>query len=496
MQEWLKNRKILKYILVTIAYIAGIAILIFIGSFFSCEQNQSDFLELDKTEVKSDILYWTTWAFLILTIVIGVTTLWYKPIRITKYSNTISVSITLLGILIPFLLGNIISLPISLLISCILFLFSVIISLLAHNKRSYHFYDQYQDIEKEYEHIDNYKEKELVQNCVKASLNNILINLSKFDTHYHQGLVEDKVITPNKEEDRTEFFHYNFKNAHDYIFLSNHKEIVYDEIFADIFYNVYKKVSKGFLSPLVFETNTKVPEFISKELDNVILNIDGVLCQKNTSKFSLKNFYQLNREEQAKSKNADNYKSQRLFIYKNISDSFNVETGTVDFIPPKGLNQETNSMNIPVFLWILEWHEQMGIEVRFIPEEKAKKEKYSRKDISTLDFSITHIKKPENDKFIDIILQIHGDPHKESFYNMDINYYSLTAFTTKEYDDDTGASKEPEHYNFFNKLWEEAGKSNANLRSEFMKMFFFTTLSPADKKNIEDILNRILPNSK
>ena len=363
--------------------------------------------------------------------------------------------------------------------------------LLERSKESYHFYDNYQKIENEYEHLEG--EKKLVQCYIEKSLNNIRINISKFNTHFLQSLIDDnKYLTKKKSENIEEFFQCNFKNAHDYVFLSNHSEIVNDEIFSDIFYNVYKKISKRFLSPLVFETNTKVPEFISRELDNAILNINGVLCQKNASLFSLKSFYKLNGTEMAKSKRVNDYESQRLFIYKSDNADFEVETNEVDFKPPTGLNQATKVMNIPIFLWLLEWHEQNGIKVRFISEEEAKKKQYSANDINTLDFSITHIKKPNN-KFIDIVLQINDIPHKEAFYNMDINYYSMTAFTTKEYENDTGECQDASHYNFFNKLWEQAESINGTIREKFFAGKFYSNLDNDKKTAIKDIIDRIYP---
>jgi hypothetical protein len=77
---------------------------------------------------------------------------------------------------------------------------------------------------------------------------------------------------------------------------------------------------------------------------------------------------------------------------------------------------------------------------------------------------------------------------------MDINYYSLTAFTTKEYDNDSTQCKEAEHYIFFNSLWKKAEKTNTNIRNDFMGASFYSGLTDNDQKNkIKAILDRIYP---
>jgi len=386
------------------------------------------------------------------------------------------------------------------LLSCVCILVTLICAVLERTykdrKISYKFYDEYNEIQSAYEHICKTLEKKnapstkenklLLDNCVILSLQKIRLNMAKFLSHFIQGQIstenndtEEKKITMRKRE---LFFCYNFENAHDYIYLSNHRDANV-KIFSNIFFGIYGKVKKNFLAPLYNITNTKVPEFIARELDNAILEIPNVKEQYNTSKYTMKDFYNLYYNERVK-KN-DTIKIRRIFIYKNddIEKYITLETENDNI----GKSQVIDNFRIPLLLWVIEWHIINTIEVGFVSEEAASCMQQNEGGISTLDFSITHIEQNDTTKYKDIILKLGGEPGIQKFYNLEIKYHSLTA-DTENYD--AIDSEDAEHFKFFNLLWNLTTNGNRIIEEKIMneKNTWYHSL----ESNYQDYVNKVL----
>lgn len=415
-------------------------------------------------------------------------------------------------------------------ITCVFALISVICIIVEKEavlyKKSYHFNEKYKGIQTEYEHIDSLaREKtkikvklvpnihkirhclctsfqgnndynrqisiqsDLIDQCVNHSLENIRYNMSQFYSYFLKDMIDSSDDNSSKltKRKRKDFFHYNFKNAHDYIYLSKHKDVNI-EIFSNIFYGIYEKVREDFLAPLVFETNTKVPEFIAKELDNAILSIPNVTKQFNTSKYSIKNFYDLYKKETPKKTSEVNVR--RIFIYKNSSiEDYKIVKPEIDVT---GISTEIENMKIPLLLWVLEWHKKNDIEVRFISDEDAQNLQRTEKNVSTLDFSITHIEQTNIEpKYKDIILQLNGEPQIETFYNLSIKYHSLTAYT-EDYDNED--DDDAEHFKFFNKLWEESNKNVEEIRNKLLNdNSWFNSIGTDNQGRIKNVIDLTYP---
>ena len=256
------------------------------------------------------------------------------------------------------------------LISCIFALITIVCVVVEkeskYYKTSYHFNDQYKGIQTEYDHIRELLAEKQIENDEKNCLINQYVNHSLENTRYNMSLTysyflkeliyhtenNDESKNKNAKQKRKDFFKYNFNNAHDYLYLSKHKDINI-EIFANIFYNIYERVRKDFLAPLVFETNTKVPEFIAKELDSAISGIPNVKQQLNTSIYTMKGFYDLYKAETPRK--IAGVKVRRIFIYKESDiDKYKIIRG--DNV--SGINNEIHSVKIPLLLWVLEWHKK------------------------------------------------------------------------------------------------------------------------------------------
>ncbi|MDR0602803.1 MAG: hypothetical protein LBG80_00690 [Bacteroidales bacterium] len=442
------------------------------------------------------------WLGGILTVLSLLFTVWFllKPLKTGYWGTFISAGFVIISVVCSFWTKDTANWLLTMICGLSTMIFVVLEKTFEDRKESYHFNKQYSGIQGEYEHLNRLVEekalsngKSLIEQCVAHSLDGVRFNMSKFYSYFLQDeKVDCKKEDQNNEKDRRKtFFRYNFKNAHDYIFLSNHKEIVYDEIFSNIFYNVYEKVSENFLAPLVFDTNTKVPEFISTELTRNILEIDGVKCQLNTSRFKPIDFYKNHKNSFVKATSGE--KSRRIFIYdETFNTNFDVHKDDLGN-EVKGLHPATNSMEIPFVLWLLEWHSQNNLEVGFIPVSSAIRLQHSKPNINSLDFSLTHIEKEDNGKkYIDVIMQIHGQPHKEAFYYLDINYYSLTAFDEKYADTN---DKEAEHWGFFKELWNSRDNKINDVNNTILERLkastLYTSLEGANKTQIDALLSTI-----
>lgn len=433
--------------------------------------------------------------------------IWFliKPPKSRQWLTYISVGLTIISLVVAFTTRAAINWS----LSCIFVLITLICLVLEQTfkkrKESYKFFTGYSGIQTEYERIENLIKKkticnignnkeDLIEQCVNFSLENIRHNMSLFYSYFLNESVystEEKGDKSKKaKRKRKEFFVYNFKNAHDYIYLSKHKDINI-EIFSNIFYSIYERVREDFLAPLLFETNTKVPEFIAKELDNAILGIQNVKKQFNTSKYTMKDFYDLYKTEiPQKIKGVE---SRRIFIYQNDAiEKYKIITDEVF-----GSNPEINLIKIPLLLWVLEWHKKNNIKVGFILEEEASKMQRLEKGISTLDFSITHIEQNDSSSkingFKDIVLKLNGEPRTETFYNIPIKYHSLTAYT-EDYEDET--ADEAEHFNFFNKLWEESQNNISIIRKKLLESnSWYSGITDDEKTKIKNVLDKVYPES-
>lgn len=343
-----------------------------------------------------------------------------------------------------------------------------------YDKRQYIFWKKINQIKNEYE-----PNNRIINDYISEFLDQVEINIKKINTH-----IRERNILPEKkctDESLATFMRYNSKNTHNYLFLAYHNERISNELFSNIFFNIYKKVSDDFLSPLISKRETVVPEFVANELGDAILKMNGVKSQYNTSIFKFDEFYRIHRISIESTTAID---SKRIFIYDENDFLLSFENNKTEKI--NGLQGLTKNMDIPLILWLIEWHANHGWKVGFINKNEAKRiQKGKIADIESLDFSVIHIENITHQanssiSYDDIVLTVKDISHDKTFYHIGINYYALTASREGYAKDET--LQKAKHLNFFEELWT---KKDNDIEKKIKRSTFYINLPPDKRENID-----------
>ena len=210
------------------------------------------------------------------------------------------------------------------------------------------------------------------------------------------------------------------------------------KLIAHSFKDLYSKVQETFLTPMA-SSNPSAPSFIAHSFDNALIAM-GVTQQRNTSEYSLHDFYELYQHDDfAKG----SIKYERIFILAN--DSYHYQNRVI--VSHQHILKEAIIRDL-YNVWLL--HHNNQIDLYFIDIDTAKSiHKNKHYPVKHLDFSISSIGKNNH-----IALSL-SEGESKAFYDQSIKFHQLNIAQRE------GIKKAIDFY--------EALKKNAAKGDDFVK---------------------------